>query len=51
MRILSISCVLVLVGLSNSCLVRETVTAEDGEVLSDRYKLDEPLHNQTIPTR
>jgi len=50
MRILPISCVLILVGLCNGCLVRETVTAEDGEVISDRYKLEEPLHNQTIPT-
>lgn len=51
MRILLMSGVLFLAGSCGGCLVRETVTAEDGEVLSDRYKVEEPFHGQTNPAR
>lgn len=48
MRMLLISGVVVVAGFCSGCLVRETVS-EDGEVISDRYKLEEPLHEQTGP--
>lgn len=48
---LLMSGVVILAAVCSGCLVRETVTAEDGEVISDRYKLEEPLHNQTYPAR
>jgi hypothetical protein len=39
---------LALVGMTSGCLVRETVN-DNGEVISDRYKLEEPLHSRTTP--
>ena len=50
MRMLLMSFVLVLAGASAGCLVRETVS-EDGEVISNRYKLEEPFHSRTDPVR
>ncbi len=50
MKKLLMSCLLILAVASSGCLVRETVT-EDGEVISDRYKLEEPLHSRTDPVR
>jgi len=46
MRMLLMSGALLFAGMSGGCLVRETVTAEDGEVISDRYKVEDPLHEQ-----
>ena len=50
MRMLLMTGVFVIAGLSSGCLVRETVT-EDGEVISNRYKIEEPLHSRTDPVR
>ena len=50
MKMLLMCGVAVLAGFSSGCLVRDTV-AEDEEAVSERYEMEEPMHNQTYPIR